>query len=302
MPRGMSWHDYNESLVERGRVLFDLGFAADWSRELEGMNEEKKGRPYEFPDSYIEFLSFFKVGLNAPYRVIEGMTEALSEYLTLVKEIHFTQIRRRVLAMIRKKKPEYVDRIGESINDDPLTIVVDSTGLSTTKKGSYIEEMWTREKRKFVKLHIVADKKTGKIVGFRVTSEKTGDTKKFVPMVKEVARKKKIAKAYADAAYDSRSNFNLLKEIGAEPAIKLRKNASLRSGGSPLRRQEALLFDALGYEGWKSVKEYGKRWMAEVVFAAFKRVLGDTLTSRSFLGQKAETTLKVILYNRFMSF
>ena len=298
----MSWHDYNDSLVERGRVLFDLGFAADWSGELEGMNAEKKGRPYEFPDSYIEFLSFFKVGLNAPYRVIEGMTEALSEYLALVKEMHFTQIRRRVLAMIRKKKPEYVDRIGESVNDDPLTIVVDSTGLSTTKKGSYIEEMWTREKRKFVKLHIVADKKTGKIVGFRVTSEKTGDTKKFVPMVKEVAKKRRVAKAYADAAYDSRSNFNLLKEIGAEPAIKLRKNASLKSMGSPLRRQEAILFDALGYEGWKSVKEYGKRWMAEVVFAAFKRVLGDTLMSRSFLSQKAEATLKVILYNRFMSF
>jgi hypothetical protein len=95
----------------RGRVLFDLGSAADWTKELDTMNAEKKGRPYEFPESYIEFLSFFKVGLNAPYRVIEGMTEALSEYLTLVKEIHFTQIRRRGLAMIRKKKPEYVDRI-----------------------------------------------------------------------------------------------------------------------------------------------------------------------------------------------
>lgn len=297
----MSWHDYNESLVERGRVLFDLGFAGSWNRELEGMNAEKKGRPYEFPDSYIEFLSFFKVGLNAPYRVIEGMTEALSEYLTLVKEIHFTQIRRRVLAMIRKKKPEYVDRVADSINDDPLTIVVDSTGLSTTKKGAYIEEMWTREKRKFVKLHIVADRKTGKIVGFRVTSQKTGDTAKFVPMVKEVAKKKRVAKVFADAAYDSRSNFNLLKEIGAEPAIKIRKNASLKSMGSPLRRQEVILFDALGYEGWKSVKEYGKRWMAEVVFSAFKRVLGDTLMSRSFVGQKAEAALKVILYNRFMS-
>lgn len=298
----MSWHDYNESLIERGRVLFDLGFLENWNKELDRMNDEKRGRPYEFPDSYIEFLSFFKVGLNAPYRIIEGMTEALSEYLTFVKEIHFTQIRRRVLAMTRKKTPEYVDRIGESINDDPLTIVVDSTGLSTTKKGSYIEEMWTKEKRKFVKLHIVADKKTGKIVGFRVTGEKTRDNAKFVPMVKEVARKRKVVKAYADAAYDSRNNFNLLKEIGAEPAIKLRKNASLKRMGSVLRQREAIMMDALGYEGWKSAKEYGKRWMVEIVFSAFKRVLGDTLTSRTFLSQKAEATLKVMLYNKFMSF
>jgi hypothetical protein len=118
MPRGMSWLDYNESLVERGRVLFDLGFLENWNKELDGMNENKKWRPYEFPDSYIEFLSFFKVGLNAPYRVIQGMSEALSEYLSFVKEMHFTQIRRRLLAMIRKKMPEYVERIGESINDD----------------------------------------------------------------------------------------------------------------------------------------------------------------------------------------
>jgi len=299
----MSWHDYNDSLVERGRVLFDLGFARNWNRELEGMNGDKRGRPYRFPDSYIEFLSFFKVGLNAPYRVIEGMTEALSEYLTLVRDIHFTQIRRRVLAVVRKKMPEYVDRIGEGIDDDdPLTVVVDSTGLSTTRKGSYIEAMWRKEKRKFVKLHIVADKKTGKIVGFRVTSEKTGDTKKFVPMVREVTRKRRVAKVYADAAYDSRRNFNLLREHGIEPAIKVKKGASTLALGSPLRRQEVLLLNRVGYEGWKTMKDYGKRWMAEVVFSAFKAVLGGTLMARRFLSQKAEVTLKVMLYNRFMSF
>jgi len=298
----MSWHDYNDSLVERGRVLFDLGFGRHWNDELEGMNSEKRGRPYEFPDSYIEFLSFFKVGLNTPYRVIEGMTEALSEYLTLVKEIHFTQVRRRILAMVRRKKPEYVDSIAEGIDDDPMTVVVDSTGLSTTNKGQYIEAMWRKEKRKFVKLHIVADKKTGKIVGFRVTSEKTGDTRKFVPMVREVARKKRIARVYADAAYDSRRNFNLLRERGIEPAIKLKRGANTLSLGSPLRRREAVLLKSVGYEGWKRLKDYGKRWMAEVVFSAFKGALGGRLLSRRFLSQKAEATLKVILYNRFMSF
>ncbi|MEM3192073.1 MAG: transposase [Candidatus Parvarchaeota archaeon] len=46
-----------------------------------------------------------------------------------------------------------------------------------------------RERRKFIKLHIMADRK-GKVVGFRVTSERTGDTKKFVPLVKEAARRK----------------------------------------------------------------------------------------------------------------
>lgn len=242
----MSWHDYNESLVERGRVLFDLGFAKGWNDELKDMNKEKRGRPYEFPDSYIEFLSFFRVGLNVPYRVIEGMTEALSEYLRMVEEIHFTQIRRRVLEMVkrRRRKLESDDdddnnNNNKSTEDTPLTVVVDSTGLSTTRKGSYIEAIWRKQKRKFVKLHIVADRKTGKIVGFRVTSEKTGDTKKFIPMVRDVVikKKRKVVKAYADGAYDSRRNFNLLDEYGIEePAIRLKKGASTLSHGSPLRR------------------------------------------------------------------
>ena len=237
-----------------------------------------------------------------PHRVIEGMTEALAEYFTLVKEIHFTQVRRRILAMVKRKRPEYLDSIAKGISDDPMTVVVDSTGLSTTNKGQYIEAMWRKEKRKFVKLHIVADKKTGKIVGFRVTSEKTGETRKYVPMVREVARKKRIASVYADAAYDSRRNFNLLRERGIEPAIKLKRGSNTMSLGSPLRRREVVLLKGVGYEGWKRLKEYGKRRMAEVVFSAFKGVMGGRLLSRRFLSQKAEVTLKVMLYNRFMSF
>jgi hypothetical protein len=39
MPAGMSWHDYNESLVERGRILFDLGFAASWMEKGDQIHE-----------------------------------------------------------------------------------------------------------------------------------------------------------------------------------------------------------------------------------------------------------------------
>jgi Transposase DDE domain len=124
--------------------------------------------------------------------------------------------------------------------------------------------------------HLVADKKTGKkIVGFRVAGEKTVDNKKFVPLVKEVSKKRKVAKVYADAAYDARKNFDVLHGAGiVEPAIKLRKNASTKSHGCPAKREEALLVKKLGYEGWNELKDYGKRWLVEIVLSSFKRVLG----------------------------
>jgi hypothetical protein len=300
-PLGMqSWHDYDEALIERGCAILDLGSLGSWREELEAMNVEKLGRPFEFPNSYISFLAFVKVGFDIPYRTLEGITRELEEYVRFVEEMHYTHMRRRILAFMKGKKPS--EMVGaDADGDEPMTIIADSSGLSVSNKGSYIEDAWKREKRKYVKLHILADKKTGKIKGFRVTSEKTADTKKFVPLVKEVSKKRKVAKAYADAAYDARKNFNLLDEIGAEPAIKLKKGASTKALGSPLRRQEVLMLDALGYDGWKSARDYGKRWLVEIVFSSFKRVLGETLRGRTFLSQKAEASLKVMLYNRFLS-
>jgi hypothetical protein len=295
----MSWHDYNEALVERGRVLFDLGFSSSWKSQVDAMNEDKVGRPYTYPNSYIEFLSFLKVGFDIPYRMVQGITTALSEYISFFREIHFTQIRRRLLALMKGRKPSEIVKVDEG--EEPLTIVVDSSGLTTTNKGSYIEDTWKKERRRYVKLHLVADKKTKKILGFRVTNERTADTKKFIPMVREVVKRRKVARAYGDTAYDARRNFNLLDEEGIEPAIKLKKNAITRSLGSPLRRREAVLVKRLGCEGWKSLKDYGKRWIAEIVLSSFKRVLGEVLRSRKFLCQKAEVSLKVMLYNRFLS-
>jgi hypothetical protein len=301
-PLGMqSWRDYDEALIERGCAMLDLGSLTSWREELDAMNAEKLGRPFEFPNSYISFLSFVKVGFDIPYRTVEGIVRELSEYIRFVEEMHYTHMRRRILASMKGKKPSEIIGAADADGDEPMTVIADSSGLSVSNKGSYIEDRWKKEKRKYVKLHILADKKTGKIKGFRVTSEKTGDTKKFVPMVREVSKKRKVAKAYADAAYDDRKNFNLLDEIGAEPAIKLRRNASLKALGSPLRRQEAIMLDALGYEGWKQVRDYGKRWLVEITLSAFKRVLGDTLRARKFLSQKAEASLKVALYNRFLS-
>jgi hypothetical protein len=90
----------NESLVERGRIIFDLGFADAWKKELKSMNKHKVGRPFDFPDSYIEFLAFIKVGFDAPYRMVEGAVEALSEYISFIQDICFTQIRRRMVRLL----------------------------------------------------------------------------------------------------------------------------------------------------------------------------------------------------------
>lgn len=297
MPANKSWHDYNESLVERGRVLIDVSFLKSANDEIKKMNKAKVGAPFQYPYSYIEFVAFLKVGFKIPYRTVQGIVRGLSEYLR-IEEMHFTHIRRRIL----KIKPSVRNLGFEGEEDDkPITLIVDASGLTISKKGDYIEEKWIREKKEFVKLHIAVDEKSKKVVSFRITKGNVHDTKKFGPLVKESAKRHDIDKVYGDKAYDNRKNFNILDDMNAEPAISIRKNASTRSKGCPLRRDEVFLVKKLGYEGWKQLKDTGRRWIAEIVFSSIKRVLGEDLLSKNFSAQKVEAGLKVMLYNQFMN-
>jgi hypothetical protein len=73
-----SWHEYNESLIERGHFLIDIGFLKLRNKEIKSMNEGKVGAPYEYPDSYIQFLAFLKLGFRIPYRTVQGIVRGLS--------------------------------------------------------------------------------------------------------------------------------------------------------------------------------------------------------------------------------
>ncbi|MGC2680675.1 MAG: transposase [Candidatus Nitrosopolaris sp.] len=92
MPLNKSWHDYNESLIERGSV-----FLKSSNKEIKKMNIGKAGAPFQYSDSYVTFLAFLKIGFKIPYRMVQGIVHGLSEYVRIVEEIHFTHIRRRML-------------------------------------------------------------------------------------------------------------------------------------------------------------------------------------------------------------
>jgi hypothetical protein len=295
MPLNKSWHDYNESLIERGRILMDIGFLKSQSNEIKKMNDGKVGAPFEYSHTYIQFLAFLKIGFKIAYRTVQGIVRGLSDYIR-IEEMHFTHLRRRIL----KIKPS-VASVNIDDDDNPITLIVDASGLTITKKGDYIEQKWIRKRKEFVKLHIAVDAKSEKIISFRVTKGNVHDSRKLGPMIREVSEEYDIDKVYGDKAHDNRKSFNLLDDMNIEPAISIRKNASTEARGCPLRRAEVLLIRKLGYGGWKQLKDAGRRWIAEIVFSSIKRVLGEDLLSKKFRAQKVEAGLKVMLYNKFMS-
>jgi len=60
----------------------------------------------------------------------------LSGYIR-IEEMHFTHLRRRIL----KIKPS-VNNLNLDDDDTPITLIVDASGLTLTKKGDYIEQKW----------------------------------------------------------------------------------------------------------------------------------------------------------------
>jgi len=131
MPLPLSWHDYNESLIERGRVLIGVSFIKSSNKEIKKMNNGNVGAPIRYSDSYVHV--FLKIGFKIPYRMVQGKVRGLFEYVKIVEEIHFTHTRRR---MIRIKLSILEIGFGED-NDrkEPITLIVDTSGLTVSKKG-----------------------------------------------------------------------------------------------------------------------------------------------------------------------
>lgn len=111
--------------------------------------------------------------------------------------MHFTHIRRRILKINPSvRNLGFEEGEGEDDDDRPITLIVDASGLTISRKGDYIEEKWMREKKEFVKLHIAVDEKSKKVVSFRITKGNVHDTKKFGPLIKESAKRHDIDKVY----------------------------------------------------------------------------------------------------------
>ena len=74
--RKINWSEYNESLVRRGEILFAYDFLDIWDDDLARMNENKNGKKYKFPDSFIVVIGYIRVYFHLPYRQTEGIIKA----------------------------------------------------------------------------------------------------------------------------------------------------------------------------------------------------------------------------------
>jgi hypothetical protein len=70
------WPSYNQSLVKRGEILLSYDFLDMWDVDLARMNENKNGKKYKFPDSFILIAGYIRLYFHLLYRQTEGIIKA----------------------------------------------------------------------------------------------------------------------------------------------------------------------------------------------------------------------------------
>src|SRR6476620_9348927 len=95
------------------------------------MNENKKGKPYSFPDSFLLNVGYMRIYFHLPYRQTEGLIKSAGNTLLpnypSYSQIYIRRRRRRVKQLDISSM--------RSDDDDDIIIAIDSTGIKVTNRG-----------------------------------------------------------------------------------------------------------------------------------------------------------------------
>jgi len=74
----IQWSAYNEGLVKRGEILFEIDTnALNSSSELRTLNGNKVGRRFVYTGTLIVMLTVMKVRFRLDYRTLEGIARKI---------------------------------------------------------------------------------------------------------------------------------------------------------------------------------------------------------------------------------
>ena len=190
------------------------------------MNQGKVGEPFHYPNTFLLLLGHAKAYFHLPYRQTEGIAQGHAK--GKVPSIpDYTTINRRINRLDIKIKEN--DNKNEEFEDEYIIIAIDSTGIKVTNRGQWMKDKWNIKNRKgYLKIHIVVNVKSKKILSIKVTDEYVHDSKALPELVENLIESDKkitIGKLFADGIYDGNEIFRNLGDNGILPCIKVRKNS-----------------------------------------------------------------------------
>ena len=156
----------------------------------------------------------------------------------------------------------------------------------------------------YLKIHVAVDINNNKIkiLSLNVTTEKVHDSKGLPILMHDIIKQQNmdVNTLITDGSYDNNKIFQFLSFNSIKPAIRIRKNTRIRNDNN-YKRNLAVIEHKTDFNKWKDSVSYGKKWLVESVFSSMKRMFGEYVSAIKLENRVKEITLKVLLYNLFIS-
>jgi hypothetical protein len=234
----------------------------------------------------------FRLALRQTEGLIASLLRLLG--LDLAAPDHSTMSRRGETLPVSRPPP----------GSEPVHLLVDSTGLKLCGPGEWlVEKHATRTRRSWRKLHIGVDADTGQIIAAELTGKDVDDGSQVGPLLDQIAGP--VASFTGDGAYDRDDVYRSVCQRHPDAAVIVppRSSAvpSATAQTAPTKRDRHLqLIAERGRMGWQRASGYNWRALVEADIGRYKRVIGDTLHSRTKPRQTTEVALAVASLNRML--
>ena len=297
--RVKNWSSYNQALVARGSltVWIDDDFWPQWYDH----RPSQRGAQFVYSDSTMEWMLTMRVLFGLPLRQTQGFIQSLLELMGLALAVpDYSTLSRRQGAL--------AVALPTRCSDQPMHLVVDSTGLKVYGEGEWkVRQHGWSKRRTWRKLHVGVNEATGEVVAQTLTSHRIDDASQGVDLLSQVDEA--VAAVGGDGAYDRHKVFDALATPTSgppiQPIIALRKDAKIQQHGNckapPLARDEILrAMRQKGRKGWKQASGYHRRSLAETLLYRYKHLIGGTLKARSEANQQVESRIGCAILNRMI--
>ena len=156
-------------------------------------------------------------------------------------------------------------------------------------------ELVERKSREWLKAHIVVGTSTHIVASVRVEGWRSDDFSQFVPLFQRVTRLFDVKRISADAAYPGHENFDAAESWGATlfTPFQHRHVRPPAFDQSAWARAYRMFYD--NFDEW--YPSYHRRSLSETAFSTIKRLLGETIRSKTPIAQINEMLLKVLTHN-----
>jgi len=286
-----NWSEYDKALVNRGDItlwITEEAIAA-WIPPKTG----KRGGQPKYSELAIETAAKIRLLFSKRLRQTEGFLFSAMKLMNLDLPIpDHTTISRRMknLKITEQKKP----------HNEPLNILIDSSGLKIYGEGEWNEHKHGKKLRKsWRKLHIAIDDK-GEIVAKDLTKNGVGDSTCVDKLLNQIDEE--IDSVYADGGYDGNPTYRKIEKKQPDKIPKIiippKNQSKIRKDGSAQRNKHIRFIREHGRAAWEIVNGYRRRLLVENAIYRYKTIIGRKLHSRDFDNQQTEAKLGCNILNK----